>query len=135
VIVLITGDRNWDDWEAVEAFAKTLNPLQDIVVQGEARGADTMVFEVACRRHSVATLCVPPHWNYYGLGAGGKRNARMAEIIGKPDACVYFHNDLGASKGTALMVKIAKHQGIPVYSWREWVDTTPAWSYNGAVPQ
>lgn len=134
MIVLITGDRDWKDWGAVEAFAKTLNPFNDVVIQGDARGADRMVFETACRKYMVATLSVPALWQYRGKAAGAQRNARMAGIIGTPDFVVYFHDNLEESKGTALMVRIARRQGIPVYSWREWVDINPVWSYNSGAP-
>lgn len=120
-IVLVTGDRDWDDENAVKAFVETLNPYTDIVIEGHARGADKITFD-ECIYKGVPTLAVPALWNLQGRAAGPLRNRKMVQIIGTPDVCVYFHNDLESSKGTKHMVNTARSMDILVYSWREWVD-------------
>ena len=112
--VLVCGDRNWT------ARARLENILQDMkdrgvltsVIEGEARGADSMARDWALRA-GVPVFRYPASWNDYGRAAGPIRNSQML-IEGKPEFVVAFHNDLENSKGTRDMVRKAQAKKVPV---------------------
>lgn len=113
--VLICGDRNWKDREAIFACVGALAEGVP-VIEGEQRGADKIAAE-AGRFHGVTVLGYPAEWNRYGKGAGAIRNRQMLKE-GKPTLVVFFHNNLRESKGTKDMVKIAVGAGVPVINGR-----------------
>src|SRR5262245_24371218 len=100
--VLVCGDRNWTDREAVFARLDGLNRIHDVelVIEGDATGADRMAGEWAVERE-VPLSVWPAQWNRYGRGAGPRRNQQMLDQ--HPDAVLAFHHDLGESRGTADM--------------------------------
>ena len=111
--VLICGDRNWSDKKAIRSWIAKLQDFgYNIVVEGEARGADSIARDEAL----VAGMTVeryPAQWQIYGRGAGPIRNKQMLEE-GRPDLVLFFHYNLSQSKGTAHMVRIAMLANIPV---------------------
>lgn len=107
--LLICGDRDWSDWDAVERVVEELKP--DVVIQGDARGADTIAAEVA-EALGIKVLSFPANWERYGRGAGHIRNQQMLDL-GKPDRVVAFHANIDKSKGTKDMVARARKAGIP----------------------
>ena len=110
--VLICGDRDWTDREAIrEWLCKLQDWGYDAVIEGGARGADTIAGEEA-RRMGMEVEVHPARWDLYGKGAGPIRNRAMLEE--KPDLVLAFHSDLTSSKGTANMVGLAKQAGITV---------------------
>ena len=111
--VLVCGDRNWTDREAIRSWLSKLQDWgYDTIIQGHARGADKVsASEAKCMRLKVLTF--PAKWEQYGRAAGPIRNQEMLDV-GEPDLVVYFHNDLSKSKGTADMVRRAKKAGIEV---------------------
>ena len=114
--VLVCGDRNWTDREAIRSW---LSKLQDWgyteLIQGSARGADTIAREEALRLGYPIVHSYPAQWNKYGKAAGPIRNRQMVDE-GKPDLVVYFHHDLANSKGTRDMVNYAISCGLTVYN-------------------
>jgi hypothetical protein len=109
--ILICGDRDWTDhlliWDAlVDAGAEV------IVIEGEARGADTIAMEVAVAL-GLQVLRFPANWTKWGRAAGAIRNRQMLEE-GRPDEVWAFHNDLARSHGTANMIAQARKRGVPV---------------------
>ena len=110
--VLVCGDRNWTNREAIRAW---LCKLQDwdytTVIEGEARGADTIAKEEA-QRIGMRVLKYPAQWNTYGRAAGPIRNREMLDQC--PDLVLAFHSDLSKSKGTADCVREARKRGIKV---------------------
>lgn len=109
--VLICGDRNWDDYAAVERFVSTLD-ADAVVIEGEARGADTMA-RVAADARGLIVLRFPALWDRHGRAAGAIRNHQML-TEGAPTLVAYFHSNLEASKGTKDMVTRARAHGIAV---------------------
>lgn len=109
--ILICGDRNWTDhlmiWDALIDAGSDV-----IVIEGEARGADSLAREAA-EAMGFRVLPFPADWERYGKAAGPIRNRRMLEE-GRPDEVWAFHNDLGHSKGTANMIAQARKAGVPV---------------------
>lgn len=106
--VLICGDRNWSDLEFIKKYLSELKP--DIVIEGEARGADTLA-RIAAKRLGIPTLGFPADWGFYGKAAGSIRNQQMLDE-GKPDLVVAFHDDFENSKGTKDMVNRSRFSRI-----------------------
>jgi hypothetical protein len=102
--VIICGSRDWTDHKLIRAFLKTLQKENKelIVIEGEARGADTIAREEA-ESLGIAVEKYPARWDLYGRAAGPLRNLEMLEK-GKPDLIVAFHDDFIHSKGTKDMV-------------------------------
>jgi len=82
----------------------------DTVIEGEARGADTIAREEA-ERLGFKVLRFPAQWNTYGKAAGPIRNYEMLKQ-GQPDLIVAFHDDISSSKGTAHMLRCAEAAGV-----------------------
>lgn len=82
--------------------------LDDVIVEGEARGADLLAAEWAIKT-GTNLIRVPANWARHGKGAGFRRNAviaslPIAELIAFP-----------GGNGTADMIKRARQKGISVY--------------------
>lgn len=105
--ILICGDRNWHDGAAIrEVLAKF---LPDVVVEGEARGADTLA-RLSAESMGIEVLRFPADWQKYGRAAGPIRNSQMLKE-GNPDIVVGFHYKIDESKGTRDMLTRAKKAG------------------------
>jgi len=110
--VLVCGDRNWSDREAICACLRTLQDRgYDIVIEGEARGADRIARDVA-KELGFDILKFPADWSRYGRSAGPIRNRQMLDQ--RPDLVLAFHEDIAHSKGTADTVREAQKRGIEV---------------------
>ena len=109
--VLICGDRNFVAKQAIMDVVKSL-PVDSVVIEGEARGADTLA-RVCAEDCGLEVQKFPAQWNKYGRGAGPVRNRQMV-TEGKPEAVFAFHDDIDSSKGTGDMVMVSKHVGLPV---------------------
>lgn len=97
----------------VENLNITLDSLKTeftdlVIIQGEARGADTLAKDWALR-NKVMTLSFPANWKQYGKSAGYRRNTQMLEE-GKPDIVIAFPG----GRGTEMMCEIAETAGITV---------------------
>jgi hypothetical protein len=109
--VLVCGDRNWVDKDAVRRELEKF-PKDTVVLEGEARGADTLGRDVA-EELGLTVEKYPADWNQYGKAAGPIRNKEMLQH-GAPDLVLAFHCNLSTSRGTKHMVGIAKKAGVPV---------------------
>lgn len=108
--ILVCGDREWADRETIR---KVLGEyLPDSIVHGACPGADTIGGEVG-RELGCHVLSYPANWEAFGRRAGPIRNQAMLEHS-TPDLVLAFHSDLGRSKGTLHMIRIATEKGIPV---------------------
>lgn len=114
---LICGDRDWEDRLAVRKVIDTFKQ-DDVVIHGDARGADRFADQEA-RIVELIVIPVPAMWEDYGKSAGPRRNQMMLEM--RPDAVIYFHDDLDSSRGTKDMVLRARSAGIPTYSHTDWL--------------
>ena len=112
--VLVCGDRNWTDLKAIQL---RLNRLLDeteefiTVVEGEARGADTLGRQAA-EELGIKVEAYPADWQQYGRAAGPIRNQQMLDS--GIDLVLAFHHNLDKSKGTADMVRRVRRAGIEV---------------------
>ena len=111
--VLVTGDRNWSDWSLILTELKEF-PAGTVVIEGGARGADTLAKRVAeslFGEDSVEEY--PADWNQFGRAAGPIRNQQMLDE-GFPTIVLAFHSNLAESRGTRDMIKRALKVGVPV---------------------
>lgn len=110
--LLICGDRNWSDSDLIyEQFLKLVK-LPDVVIEGEARGADALGRNCALAL-KIPVSPYPALWDVYGKGAGPIRNQQMLDE-GKPTHVWAFHDDIENSKGTKDMVTRARAAGLVV---------------------
>jgi hypothetical protein len=144
--LLITGDRNWNNRQLIYVWLKKLKALgYDQLIEGEARGADTIAKEEALKlgytllNRNEKTVGWPALWDDfkrmypiedYGMkwkSAGTERNIEMLNK-GNPDLVLAFHPDLSKSKGTKHMVNISKLKNkkvIHVIDEKHYTETTP----------
>lgn len=109
--VLICGDRNWDNEQIIRETLEHLIILYGenlILIEGEARGADSISAEMAedLGMSEDRIKRFPAKWKIYGRAAGPIRNKEMLRR-GKPDLVIAFNNDIAKSKGTKHMLRIA----------------------------
>ena len=106
VKVLICGDRNWAYPEAIrrEILAHHLNPATDIIIEGGARGADTLAGIIAKVMGFTVQVFEAP--------AGPIRNQLMLDQ--QPDLIFAFHANIEQSKGTKNLITLAEKQGFRV---------------------
>ncbi len=130
--VLVCGSRDWDDqdiiWTMLDGlFAHILSSIDWVpdpgtitIIDGAARGADTMAYKWAeCMIEQglgqvVFSERYPADWDQHGRAAGPIRNKQML-VEGKPTLVLAFSDDLSVSRGTANMVKQSRAAGVPVY--------------------
>lgn len=104
--ILVTGSRDWLDrdfiYKTLDACMFYYGKKHIIIVQGMARGADSMALTWAVN-NQVDHACFYPHWDIYDNAAGPIRNARQADVM-EPKLCLAFHPDIEKSKGTKNQV-------------------------------
>jgi hypothetical protein len=112
--ILVTGDRNWDDYDLIAEALSTL-PAGTIIVHGDCRGADIICAEIA-KSLGFIVRPYPADWERYGRAAGPIRNKQMIteeHLLNEPIDFVYaFHDDIKNSRGTKNMLKQAESFGI-----------------------
>lgn len=110
-IVVVTGDRNWSNREAVLRELKKLPP-NTLLIHGACRGLDTIAGEIG----ESLGFQVDPHparADLHGWPAAGPiRNREMLDC--KPVKVLAFHPNLETSKGTKDCVREAMRRSIPV---------------------
>lgn len=109
--VIIAGGRDFNDYLLLRETMDNLlqNITEEIVVVcGQARGADTLGEQYAKER-GYRVDYYPADWKRYGKRAGYLRNEQMAQ---NADALVAFWD--GKSRGTKLMIELAKQYGLKV---------------------
>jgi len=116
---LFCGDRKWANKQVIRSVVATL-PEGSTVIEGEARGVDTLSRDAALERGLMVER-YPAQWSRYGRRAGPIRNQIMLEH-GKPEVMIYFHYNIAESKGTKDMITRCRKARIPVYSHREWLE-------------
>lgn len=110
--VLICGSRDWTDVRSIE---ECIDELKDqygynlVIIQGAARGADSLARDIALERNLIVES-YPANWNQYGKVAGFMRNNEMLEQ--KPDLVIAFQKN--NSRGTQHTIDSAIKRDIPV---------------------
>jgi YspA, cpYpsA-related SLOG family len=113
--VIFCGDRNWSDrgWITQVMTALKDNLGNFTVIEGEARGADSIARDVA-ESLGLPVLKFPADWDKYRKAAGPIRNNQML-TEGRADGVVAFHLDIQQSKGTTNMIIQARTAGRPCW--------------------
>lgn len=108
--VLVTGDRHWYNKDRIREILSALTDVE-CIIEGEARGADTLAREVA-EELGIPVKKFPADWDKHGKAAGPIRNIQMLDE--KPDLVIAFHDNLALSRGTKHTVTEANKRRIPV---------------------
>lgn len=111
--VIIAGSRDFSDYNLLrEKCDRILSDQksnhQIVIVSGTARGADRLGEQYAKER-GYEVRQYPADWDAHGKSAGFIRNREMAK---NADALIAFWD--GQSKGTKLMIDLAKDHGLAV---------------------
>jgi len=120
--ILVCGSRDWDDKDAIKVAiqeecdkCKAPAPMHVYIINGGARGADTLSSEIADELGLMKEIFYAD-WKI-GKQAGPIRNAQM--LNAKPDVVLAFWD--GLSKGTKNMIKQAQARKVRTrifkYSW------------------
>lgn len=110
--VVVTGSREWSDYEIVEE-AFTLLPPGSRLAHGGARGLDTIAGEIALVQ-GLEVVVYPADWSRYGKLAGTLRNRMMVDTE-FPHLVLAF--PLPGSIGTWHCAYYALARGHEVYVW------------------
>ena len=110
-VVLVTGSRYWSDRLVIYDILKEL-PKDTLIIQGGARGADTLAREVA-EELGFEVKTFKAEWDKYGKSAGPIRNQKMLDET-HPSLVLVFHSDIEHSKGTKDLVKRVRKTTIPI---------------------
>ena len=110
-IVLICGDRNWNNFKVVDTVLSMLPPNTEIV-EGDCRGADKISGYLA-RKRGITVYTEFAKWEGYEKAAGPIRNQLMINKY-HPNLVIAFHDNIEKSKGTMDMIKKANKAGILV---------------------
>jgi hypothetical protein len=110
--ILICGGRRFDSQEHFQNVMVVMQPMfapRFCIFEGGANGADRMA-QIWARLNGYPQATMPANWNYYGYGAGTKRNTDMLDFF-LPDVVIA----MPGGKGTADMVKQSLERGIAVF--------------------
>lgn len=113
MILLVCGGRGYNDYEAFCAAMAGLPFTPSLIVQGGARGADSLARAWALQ-HGAHYAEVPALWSSYGKAAGSKRNAAMLALA--PGYCLA----MPGGAGTADMVRRCNESNITVWEPYKW---------------
>ena len=103
--ILIAGSRNFtNEKRLAEILGKEVG-ADDIIVEGGARGVDSMAREWA-ESHGRKFVEFTADWKKYGRAAGPKRNDAMTAYIAEHGGLAVFIWD-GKSKGTKQCIDSA----------------------------
>ncbi len=103
----VCGGRNYTDTDTLVSALDRLVKRGEIVVHGDAKGADSLA-DFWARSRGVDVIRVPARWDSFGRGAGARRNAIIAALPLR--LLVAFPGGVG----TADMIRKAKAAGIEV---------------------
>lgn len=108
--VIVAGTRYFNNYDLMcKKLDYFLCNLEDIeIVSGTARGADALGEQYA-NEHNLTIKQFPADWDKYGKRAGYLRNNQMADYA---NYLVAFWD--GKSKGTSLMINLAKEKGLKI---------------------
>lgn len=119
VVILVTGDRNWTDYDMVLEALSKFKDKSVLLIHGDCKGADKLAGKAAKELHFLMDA-QPADWTRYGKAAGFIRNTEMVKQAillkeeGIPVYVLAFHDNLELSKGTKHCVEQAKKYGLSV---------------------
>ncbi len=108
--IIVAGGRNFNNYKIIDnILSKYINPEVDVIVSGDARGADLLGADWGAK-HGVPIQHFPAYWDTYGKNAGFIRNAEMGDFA---DAAICIWD--GQSKGTKHMIETMCRLNKPCY--------------------
>lgn len=113
-MILVCGDRKWEDREAIRKVLETYAQGAVWVINGGSAGADKIAAAEA-RKLKLGVITFEAPWDRLGLAAGPIRNRLMLDM--KPGLVIGFHDDIHGSKGTKDCLNEASRRGYPVFIW------------------
>jgi YspA, cpYpsA-related SLOG family len=117
VKIIVCGGRDFTNAAFIWSWLDRLHEKGPItaLMQGGARGVDTIASEWAATKPGIARYVCKADWDKHGNAAGPIRNARMLEW--KPDAVAAFPG----GRGTADMIAQALRAHVKI------IDLRAAW--------
>lgn len=103
---------SWHIWNALQH----LDAHADTIIHGGARGADAIA-DYYARKMGFTVEVFPAEWDRYGKRAGYLRNQAMLDG-GADHVYAFVNKPIEESRGTAIMVDIARQAGVPVDIYR-----------------
>ena len=109
--ILVTGSRDWADWNLLnDTLNEYANEQNIVIVHGDCpTGADAMA-QRWVDYQGVRVERYPADWDKHGKSAGPIRNQQMVDL--GADICLAF--PLPQSRGTVHCMNAARKAGIPV---------------------
>lgn len=108
--ILVAGSRNFVDAEWLAKILAENVGTDDTIVEGGAKGVDTMARQWAEAR-DIKVVEFKADWGKFGRAAGPKRNDAMTSFIAENGGKAVFIWD-GESKGTKQCILSARKRGI-----------------------
>ena len=108
--ILVAGSRSFADKELLARILGENVKADDTIVEGGAKGVDSMAREWAEAR-GISVTEIKADWTKYGRAAGPKRNDTMTAFIAEHGGRAVFIWD-GQSKGTRQCITSAMKRGI-----------------------
>ncbi len=108
--ILFCGDRLWNDIGVIRRVMEQARP--DVVIEGEARGADTLA-RIVAEQLGIPVEGYALNSVKHGKSASYMRNREMVRR-GQPDRVIAFHDALDRSKGTKDLITVALGAQIPI---------------------
>ena len=114
MIVLVTGDRWWHDYQLILCRIRSWHEQVPIhlLIHGACRGADLMA-DRAAEYLDIPRDPNPADWDRHGPSAGPIRNRQMFHKH-PVDLVLAFHDHIQSSKGTRDMIRVALGSGCLV---------------------
>lgn len=107
---IITGYRDWHDYEAFTAHMSAISwPIAEIV-HGDYKGVDKLADRWSLEVLGKEPKKFPADWDTHSKKAGPLRNGQMADYVGAEGGCVAFLHP--ESKGTWDMIEKARDKGM-----------------------
>lgn len=107
--IVVAGPRSFRNHQAVYEVLNHVVQHSDLVIQGGARGVDTIA-KTWARTHGVVCRQFDAQWEQFGRFAGPERNGRMAR---EADALIAFWD--GESPGTGDMIRQMQVLHKPIF--------------------
>src|SRR3990172_1005722 len=106
---IIAGSRSIQNLRLVEEATKECGWTISEVVSGRANGVDRLG-EKWAKTNGIQIKGFPANWGLHGKSAGYKRNVDMGNYA---EALILVWD--GSSRGSKMMLDIAKAKGIKIY--------------------
>jgi len=108
MILLVCGGRFFNDYEALCAAMRLLPFSPEIIIEGGAKGADSLARGWATE-NGVHYAEVPALWTNFNKAAGGLRNSAM--LLLKPNYCLA----MPGNSGTRDMINKCLENNVTVW--------------------